>query len=103
MGQVLCVQEDFWLPEHPCVIPELHGWEPPKELSWEGNIPAGPGPVEQPHSRGAARPCVLMGYKLEELCHEKSGGVYFHLLLKRKGWALLFHSSICIINTFSGR
>lgn len=85
------------------MIPELHGWEPPKELSWEENIPAGPGPVEQPHSRGAARPCVLMGYKLEELCYEKRGGVYFHLLLKRKGWALLFHSPICIINTFSGR
>lgn len=74
MGRVLCVQEDFWLPEHPCVTQELHGWEPPKRRSREGNIPAGLGPMEQPPSRGAARPRALVDYKLEELCHEKSRG-----------------------------
>lgn len=57
---------------------------------------------------GAATPqrsslCALMDYKSEKLCHEKSRGFYFHLLLKRKGWALLFHLPICIINTFSGK
>lgn len=103
MGRVLCVQEDFWLPEHPCVTQELHGWEPPKRRSREGKIPAGLGPMEQPHSRGAARPRALVDYKLEELCHEKSRGFYLHLLLKRKGRALLFRLPVCIINTFSGR
>lgn len=46
---------------------------------------------------------ALVDYKLEELCHEKSRGFYLHLLLKRKGRALLFRLPVCIINTFSGR
>lgn len=56
---------------------------------------------------GAATPQrssqALMDYKLEKLCHEKSRGFYFHLLLKRKGRALLLNLPICIINTFSGK
>lgn len=85
------------------MIQEPCAWEPPQLLGREGNIPAGLGLMEQPQHRGAARPCAPMDYKLEKLCHEKSRGFYFHLLLERKGWALLFHLPICIINTFSGK